>query len=79
MDIYRRIENTPDEEEQIRLFRQIMKLCQENLWVIGVVGRIPALTLVKDGFLNVPRAAVVGWMFRTPGNTAPECYAIREK
>jgi peptide/nickel transport system substrate-binding protein len=76
MTLYRRIELTTDETEQVRLFRQIIDLNRENLWVIGVVGRIPPLVLVKNNFRNVPKAAVVGWVFRTPGNTAPECYAM---
>jgi peptide/nickel transport system substrate-binding protein len=77
MDLFRQIERTVDESEQERLFRGIVQLNAEHLWVIGLVGRIPPLVLVKEGFLNVPQAAVVGWMFRTPGNTAPECYAIQ--
>ena len=78
MDIFRQIERTPDPAEHVRLFREIVKLNEENLWLIGLIGEVPPLVLVKEGFLNVPQAAVHGWIFRTPGNTAPECYAIKE-
>ena len=79
MELYREIERTPDESEQIRLFHEIMELNRQNLWVIATVGDLPAIFLVKDSFRNVPRKAVSGWVFRTPGNTAPECYAVEER
>ena len=67
---------TPDREEQIRLFREIARLNEENLWDIGVIGGLPSIYLVSDSFRNVPHVAVSGWSFRAPGNTAIECYAI---
>ena len=78
MSLYRQIEKTPDPQEQVRLFQQIIELNRENLWVIGTVSRVPSLFVVKDTFRNVPQIAVAGWLFRTPGSTAPECYAIDE-
>jgi len=79
IELYRQIERTPDETEQIRLFHEIIELNRENLWVIGVLGDIPSVFLVKDTFRNVPKVAVSGWVFRAPGNTAPECYAIETR
>jgi peptide/nickel transport system substrate-binding protein len=79
IELYRQIERTPDEGEQIDLFRKIIDLNRENLWVIGVVGDIPLIFLVNDDFRNVPEVAVGGWVPRTPGNTAPECYAIEKE
>ena len=76
MELYQQIERIPDSTEQIRLFQQIIELNQQNLWVIGTIGRVPSLFVVKDTFRNVPQVAVSGWIFRTPGSTAPECYAI---
>ncbi|MDP6999367.1 MAG: hypothetical protein QF569_25090, partial [Candidatus Poribacteria bacterium] len=78
MSLYRQIEKTTDPQEQVRLFQQIIELNRENLWVIGTVSRVPSLFVVKDTFRNVPQIAVAGWLFRTPGSTAPECYAIDE-
>lgn len=79
IDLYRRIENTPGEETQVALFRQILDLNRENLWVIGTIGDMPVPVIVKDTFRNVPDVAIYGWIFRTPGNTAPECFAIEER
>jgi len=79
IEIYRQIEETPDEADQIRLFSEIIELNRKNLWVIGTVGRLPTFVLVKNSFRNVPEVAMTGWSFRTPGNTAVECYAIDER
>ncbi|HSG90631.1 MAG TPA: hypothetical protein VLA56_15555, partial [Pseudomonadales bacterium] len=78
LELFERLQATMDEEEQIRLFRQIIEINRQNLWVIGVVGGTPAMFIVKDSFRNVPEVAVSCWPLRTPGATAPECYAIDE-
>ncbi|HEY3418230.1 MAG TPA: ABC transporter substrate-binding protein, partial [Armatimonadota bacterium] len=76
MALYRKLELTPDEAEQRRLFMQIIELNRQNLWVIGTIGEVPALFIVQDSFRNVPDVSLCGWQFRGPANTAPECYAI---
>ena len=76
IDLYRQIESTADEAKQKKLFQEILDLNRENLWVLGMVGEVPLIFLVHDSFRNVPEVAIAGWIFRTPGNTAPECYAI---
>ena len=76
MALYRQIEESMDESEQIRLFQNILDLNRKNLWVIGTVGGMPSLIVVKNTFRNVPEVALTGWSFRSPGNTAVECYAI---
>ena len=35
-------------------------------------------TQSRDTNHRVPEVAMSGWAFRTPGNTAVECYAIEE-
>lgn len=76
MELFSEVEVTTNEQEQIRLMREVIDLNEKNLWVIGTVGQTPAVFLVKDTFVNVPEVALAGWSFRTPGNTAVECYAI---
>ena len=78
MDIYREIEGTSDPMAQQRLFRKILEIDREQLWTIGLVGDVPSIFVVKNTFRNVPDESVTGWSFRTPGNTAIECYAIDE-
>lgn len=76
IELYHQIEGETDTRTQIRLFKDIIELNREHLWVIGTIGDIPAAVIVKDDFRNVPDKAIAGWIFRTPGNTAPECYAL---
>jgi peptide/nickel transport system substrate-binding protein len=76
LNLFGELQRTMDEQEQIRLFRQIIEINRQHLWAIGVVGAIPSLFIVKDNFRNVPEVAVSCWPLRTPGATAPECYAI---
>ncbi|MCZ6634616.1 MAG: ABC transporter substrate-binding protein [bacterium] len=78
IELFWEIEKTIDEKEQVRLFKQIIEWNRKNLWVIGVIGNMPAIYLVKNTFRNVPEVALSGWAFRAPGNTAVECYAIEE-
>ena len=77
IELYREIERTPDEAEQVRLYKEILALNRKNLWVIGTVGSLPSIFVVRDDFRNVPDVAMGGWIFRTPGNTAMECYSIQ--
>lgn len=74
--LYQEIKHTMDPEKQQRLWRGIMEINHRNLWVIGTVGHVPVVSIVKNSFRNVPRSSIVSWSFRTPGNTAPEAYAI---
>ena len=76
IDLFRQVERAVDDAEQIRLFRRIIDLNRENLWVIGTVGLLPPIFIVQNSFRNVPEVAVASWPLRTPGATAPECYAI---
>ena len=78
LDLFSELERTMNESEQIGLFKQIININRANMWVIGTVGAIPQLFVVKNSFRNVPEVAVGCWPLRTPGATAPESYAIEE-
>jgi peptide/nickel transport system substrate-binding protein len=77
--LFRQIEREVEEDEQIRLFKEIIEINRQNLWVIGTVVGIPKLFIVQNNFRNVPEVAVGSWPLRSPGSTAPESYAIDEK
>jgi len=78
MDLFRQIEKTPDENAHLQLFGEIIDLNRKNLWIIGLIGGMPSIVVVKNSFRNVPEVATSGWVYRTPGNTGIECYAIEE-
>jgi peptide/nickel transport system substrate-binding protein len=74
MNLRWEINDTADREQQNALFREILRLSQENLWHIGLVGGIPEYKLVADNFHNVAEVAVEGRY--SPGELAPECFYI---
>lgn len=78
IELYQAIEDTPVAAEQDRLMAEIIELNRKNLWMIGTVGELPEIVLVKYGFLNVPKVAIYDFAFRSPSNTAPECFAFTE-
>lgn len=50
-----------NEEERIRLGKEILRSQAENLWTIGVVGLAPVPVIVRDNLRNVPEQALFGW------------------
>lgn len=62
------------EEEQIGIFDEILEIAAENLWSISIATPPPQPVLVKDGLRNVPRKALLGYTYLTPGNTGVETY-----
>ncbi len=79
MEIWRSIGQVVDPAEQIRRCRQVLDMRADNVWEIGLVSDAPLVTVVQDSFLNVPETAYYDWYSRGPGNTAPECYAIKKE
>ena len=79
LELYQQIERTVDPDRRLELMRRIVELNRDNLWVIGTVGRTPLPVVVSERMRNVPDVAVETWHYRTPGNTAPECYALEPR
>lgn len=65
---------TGDLAQQQEYFRQIFDLNAENVWSIAVATSPPALVVVKNGFRNVPKNAIVGAIYTTPGFAGIETY-----
>lgn len=61
-------------EERVALFHEVFDLHAKNVWTISVATTPPYPIVVKDGFRNVPRKAIIGWFPMTPGNTGVETY-----
>jgi peptide/nickel transport system substrate-binding protein len=77
-EIYEEIKVTVDPDKQQELFRQILELNKENLWVLGIATAPPEVVIVKNYFRNVPDNAVSDWNLLTPGATAPEQYFMEQ-
>jgi peptide/nickel transport system substrate-binding protein len=78
LEIYDEIKVTVDDAKQKELFRQILELNKENLWVLGIATAPPQIVIVKNAFRNVPEVSVSDWHLQTPGSTAVEQYFIRQ-
>jgi ABC-type dipeptide/oligopeptide/nickel transport system permease component/ABC-type transport system substrate-binding protein len=74
MEIYDEVTRTADAALRKERFDEILDIAAENLWHISISTPPPALTIVQEGFRNVPRTAITGWMFLSPGNTGVETY-----
>ena len=69
------IRNDPD--DQIELFEERYRLFAENVWMIGLVGEVPALLAKKNYFMNVPEKALYSYSRgRRLQLTNPEQYWI---
>jgi len=68
-----------DEQEQRRLFRQILELNKKHLWMIGISTPPPTAVVVKNNFRNVPEQALMDDQVRGPGHTATEQYFIKQE
>jgi len=77
-DLYAQFKGTVDPSKQIELGKQIIKLAADNLWVIGTVGVIPSIPVVKNNFRNVPEQAVTDWIFMSPGNLDPAQFYFKK-
>ncbi|MBV7334578.1 hypothetical protein KFU94_41340 [Chloroflexi bacterium TSY] len=78
LEIWEEAKIAVDEEEQRRLFREILELNKENLWMIGLTTSPPTPVVVKNNFRNVPEKALFDDQVRGPGHTATEQYFIKQ-
>jgi ABC-type dipeptide/oligopeptide/nickel transport system permease component/ABC-type transport system substrate-binding protein len=62
------------QEEQREIFNEAFDIAAENVWTINISTPPPQVVVVKNGFRNVPRNAIVGHIFNTPANTGIETY-----
>jgi ABC-type dipeptide/oligopeptide/nickel transport system permease component/ABC-type transport system substrate-binding protein len=74
MELYTQIEQESDLSRQQALFSGIADLAAENVWTIGLTSPPPQLMVVRNGFKNVPRRLVSGYIFSTPFNGVPETW-----
>lgn len=74
MQVYDAAIKAPTFEEQRRIFNEALDIAAENLWTINISSAPPQLVVVKNEFRNVPRNAIHGVIFLTPGNAGIETY-----
>ena len=73
-ELYDRYRAAADAQQQVAIFRDILKIAAENVWTINVASPQPTLIVVKDDFRNVPRKAIHTGLLMAPANTGIETY-----
>lgn len=79
MKRWEKITTITEEEEIIRLTKEILRSQAENLWVIGTVGYAPVAVLVKNSLRNVLETNMWGWDNLMLNNARPEQFFFKEK
>jgi ABC-type dipeptide/oligopeptide/nickel transport system permease component/ABC-type transport system substrate-binding protein len=74
MEILQEVNTLPGEAARRARFDDVLEIAAENLWSISISTSPPQLVVVKNGFRNVPRTALFGGKYQTPGNTGIETY-----
>ena len=77
-ELFGQFRSTVDPQKQIEIGKQIVKLESDNLWVIGTIGAVPSIAVVKNNFRNVPENAVTDWIFMSPGNLDPAQFFFKK-
>lgn len=76
LDLYRRIRETADTEQQDRLMRDILAIAADEFYAIGVAVTPGGMGVVRSGFRNVPRSMPESWVYPTPAPTNPAQYYL---
>lgn len=66
MELYRRLEQTVDEDEQTRIFQEILDIAAEEFWVMGIAKFPPGYGIVRNDFHNVPEVMWGSAVFNNP-------------
>ena len=71
MDLYDRYKTTVDRDEQIKIAKELLRRNAEGCFVIGTVGLVPNVVVVKNDFRNVPETFTTDWIYMAPGTLDP--------
>jgi peptide/nickel transport system substrate-binding protein len=77
MDLYDRVQATPDQAQQYDLMRQVVTIAREQFWAMGIGLSPPAYGIVGNDFHNVPESMPSASNYNDPGPTNPEQYFLR--
>lgn len=71
MDLYDQYKVTVDAEKRKEIGKKLVRMNAENVFVIGTVGMVPSVTVVKNDFRNVPEHFTTDWIYMAPGTLDP--------
>lgn len=76
--LYEEAKSISGTERQAEVFRGVLDIAADNLWTISLTTPPPQPVIVKEGFRNVPRNAMVGFTFLSPANAGIETFFFEE-
>jgi len=65
-----------DIDEQVRIFREVLDINAEHCFTIGISTPPPQPVVVKRGFRNVPRHAIISGAFSMPAHAGAETFSF---
>lgn len=71
MNLYDQYKVTVDSEKQKEIAKSLIRKHAENVFVIGTVGMVPNVVVVKNDFRNVPETFTTDWIYMAPGTLDP--------
>ena len=71
---YERAAQERERAKQREILNEAIEIAAENVWSINIASAPPALSVVKNGFRNVPRKATHLYPLLSPGNAGIETY-----
>lgn len=71
-DLWDEVSRTVDAKQRDKLIKEIVALHRKNIWIIGTVGALPQLVIVKNNMKNVPEYAIWDDPLRSPLISYPD-------
>ncbi|MFC1834547.1 ABC transporter substrate-binding protein [Thermodesulfobacteriota bacterium] len=79
MDTFVKITESGSDEEQKKMFAEIIQANKENLWVIGLVHQPPDYYVAAKNMHNTPKRDFQSWKYPNPGPVHPEQFFMTKK
>ena len=76
MELYDEIKKTLEPARQEELFKQLMRIAQEEFYLIGTAMPVGGYSVVQNNFRNVPKSLLSSTTYPSPGWSNPEQYYI---
>lgn len=74
MELFDQVKASPNEEDRIELWTQILEIAADEFYVIGTAMTTQAYNIVQEGFHNVLDPMLDGSSYPEPGPSNPEQY-----
>jgi ABC-type transport system substrate-binding protein len=77
--MWQRLVTSPTRDAKMAAWKAVTDRFASDLPLIGILTSPGKVVYVRNGFKNVPRLALAGWIAHEPGNTCPECYFFEKR